>query len=423
MLQAAKDVRAVLSNADQHLVGAEIALEAEGCNVADLYLVGGGAATISIDAIRTITVRRGIDPRDFSLVAFGGAGPAQAGALAEELEIREVVVPVHPGAIDANAHHVKAYYGDDIAEGDVLIMNDSYMQGSHLHDVTAVGPIFFDGELIGFGAARAHWNDIGAIDPGSTMGSTDIYQVGLRLGPTRIVAKGRPIREWFDLLRLNTRLPNASIGDLGAQISAIRIGERWLSQLLERTGTDTYRDVCENIFEQARRMDREAIAAIRDGTWNREGWLDNDGIGEEPVKVVLSLTVEGERLIVDLAGTSGPMAASVNCRACQSVSLLRLAYKTMINPDRAIIGGSFETMTVRIPDGASSTPESPRRANGTSPASASSRASSSPASPKRCPNVRRRPITAIRWWPPSSPPIRGGDSGSRSSPPRAAGAG
>ncbi len=259
-------------------------------------------------------------------------------------------VPLFIGAIDACVHHVKEYYGDDIAEGDVFIMNDSYMQGTHLHDVTAIGPIFHEGDLVGFGAARAHWNDIGAIDPGSTMGSTNIYQEGLRLGPTRIIKQGVPIREWYDHLRLNTRLPDATIGDLGAQIAAIRTGERRLSQLLERIGTDTYRAACHNIFEQARRMDREAIAAIEDGTWSREGYLDNDGVGEEPVKVALSLTIKGEELLVDLTGTSGPVAGSVNCGAKQTESLLRLAYKTMINPDRAITGGSFETMSVKIPD-------------------------------------------------------------------------
>ena len=259
-------------------------------------------------------------------------------------------VPLFIGAIDVCVHHVKDYYGDDIAQGDVFIMNDSYMQGTHLHDVTAVGPIFFEGELIGFGAARAHWNDIGAIDPGSTMGSTDIYQEGLRIGPTRIITQGKPIREWFDHLKLNTRLPDATIGDLGAQIAAIHTGERRLGQLLGRIGADTYRAACQNIFEQARRMDREAIAAIRDGTWSREGSLDNDGIGEDPVKIALTLTVEGDRLLVDLEGTSGPVTGSVNCGASQTVSLLRLAYKTMINPDRAITGGSFETMSVRIPE-------------------------------------------------------------------------
>ena len=259
-------------------------------------------------------------------------------------------VPLFIGAIDACVHHVMGYYGEDIAEGDIFIMNDSYMQGTHLHDITAVGPIFHEGELIGFGAARAHWNDIGAIDPGSTMESTNIYQEGLRLGPTRIVSRGAPIREWYDHLRLNTRMPDASIGDLGAQIAAIRTGERRLSQLLGRIGAETYRASCQDIFGQARRLDREAISAIADGTWSREGYLDDDGFGDEPIRVALKLTIEGDRLTVDLTGSSGPVPGSVNCGAKQTESLLRLAYKTMINPDRAITGGSFETMTVKIPD-------------------------------------------------------------------------
>ena len=259
-------------------------------------------------------------------------------------------VPLFIGAIDACVDHVVDYYGKDIAKGDIFIMNDSYMQGTHLHDITAIGPIFHEDELIGFGAARAHWNDIGAIDPGSTMESTNIYQEGLRLGPTRIVSRGKPIREWYDHLRLNTRFPDASIGDLGAQIAAIRTGERRLSQLLQRIGPETYRASCQDIFEQARRMDREAISAIRDGSWYREGYLDDDGIGSEPVKVALRLTIDGDALTVDLSGSSGPVPGSVNCGARQTESLLRLAYKTMINPERAITGGSFETMTVKIPE-------------------------------------------------------------------------
>ena len=259
-------------------------------------------------------------------------------------------VPLFIGAIDVCVDHVRDYYGDDICEGDIFVMNDSYMQGTHLHDITAIGPIFFHGELVGFGAARAHWNDIGAMDPGSVMGSMNIFQEGLRLGPTRIVSRGEPIREWYDHFRLNTRFKDATIGDLGAQIAAIRTGERRLAQLLDRIGTETYRAACHDIFEQARRLDRAAIAAIKDGTWSREGHLDDDGVGKDPIRVALTLTVRGEEVIVDLTGTSGPVPGSVNCGASQTESLLRLAYKTMINPDRAITGGSFETMTVVLPE-------------------------------------------------------------------------
>ncbi len=259
-------------------------------------------------------------------------------------------VPLFIGAIDACVHIVKEYYRDDINEGDIFIMNDSYMQGTHLHDVTAVGPIFHQDELVGFGAARAHWGDIGAMDPGSVMGSTNIYQEGIRLGPTRIITRGKEIREWFDHLRLNTRLEDATIGDLSAQIAAIRTGERRLAQLLNRIGTSVYRNACQNIFKQSRQMDREAIAAIPDGTWSRQGYLDDDGVGTDPVKVCLTLTISGEQLKVDLTGTSGPVPGSINCGIKQTESLLRLAYKTMINPERAITGGSFETMEFHVPD-------------------------------------------------------------------------
>ncbi|MCY4542513.1 MAG: hydantoinase B/oxoprolinase family protein [Rhodobacteraceae bacterium] len=259
-------------------------------------------------------------------------------------------VPLFIGAIDACVHHVMDYYGEDIRPGDVFIMNDSYLQGTHLHDVTAIGPIFHGERLVGFGAARAHWSDIGAIDPGSTMGSTSIYHEGLRLGPTRIISAGKPIREWYDHLRLNTRLPKCSIGDLNAQIAAIKTGQRRLGQLLDRIGPDVYDAACQNIFEQARELDRKAIAELNEGTFYREGCLDDDGFGDEPIKVAVTLTIKGEEMVIDLAGTSGPVAGSVNCGAVQTVSLLRLAYKSMINPDRAITGGSFETMKVKIPD-------------------------------------------------------------------------
>jgi N-methylhydantoinase B len=259
-------------------------------------------------------------------------------------------VPLFVGAIDACVKLVLERYGEDIHPGDIFILNDSYLQGTHLHDVTAVGPLFHKGELVGFGAARAHWQDIGAIDPGSTMGSTSIFHEGLRLGPTRIVSKFKRIPEWYDLLTRNTRLKDMTIGDLNAQITSIRTGERRLSQILDRIGAETYRAACANIFEQARLLDREAIGKLKDGSYYREGYLDDDGVTTDPVKVALRLTIEGERMIIDLDGSSGPVQGSINCGAVQTASLLRLAYKTMINPDRAITGGSFSTMEVRIPD-------------------------------------------------------------------------
>lgn len=259
-------------------------------------------------------------------------------------------VPLFVGAIDACVHLVLEKYGDDIGPGDIFLMNDSYLQGTHLMDFTAVGPLFHDGKLVGFGAARAHWSDVGAMDPGVPMGSSSIFQEGWRLGPTRVCKNFEELPDWIDLIQRNTRMKAAILGDFRAQISAIRTGERRLGQLLDRIGQDSYRASCLNIFEQARALDRAAIGALQDGTWSREGVIDNDGQSDDPVKVKLTLTIAGEDMIIDMEGSSPPVAGSINCGAVQTESLLRLAYKTMISPERAITGGSFSTMHVKIPD-------------------------------------------------------------------------
>lgn len=259
-------------------------------------------------------------------------------------------VPIFIGNIDVCVKAAIERYGNDLAPGDVVAMNDPYLQGTHTHDVTVIGPIFHRRELVGFAASRAHWQDMGGIDAGTTMGSTSIYHEGLRFGPTRIVRKYEPIREWFDLLRRANRLKDAMIGDLNAQITAIRTGERRLAQMLDRVGSDVFDSAVANIFRQTAALDRAAIAAIPDGTYAAEGTLDNDGVTEDAILVKVTVTIKDDRMVVDLAGSSGPVKGALNCGAAQTVSMIRLAYKAMISPERAITGGSFPTLEVKIPE-------------------------------------------------------------------------
>jgi N-methylhydantoinase B len=216
--------------------------------------------------------------------------------------------------------------------------------------MTVIGPIFHRGKLAGFAASRAHWQDIGAIDAGTTMGSTSIFHEGIRIGPTRIVRRYEPIREWFDILRLNNRMKDIMTGDLNAQIAAIRTGERRLQQMLDRVGMDVFESAVANIYRQSEELDRRAIAAIPDGTYSAEGALDNDGVTDDPIPVRVTVTISGDRMIVDLAGSSKPVRGALNCGSAQTISMVRLAYKAMISPSRAITGGSFPTLEVKIPD-------------------------------------------------------------------------
>lgn len=260
-------------------------------------------------------------------------------------------VPIFIGNMEICIKHVIESHGyDRFKPGDVIILNDPYLQGTHLHDVTAFGPLFYAGELVGFASTRAHWQDIGAIDPGTTMGSTSIYQEGIRLGPTWVVEAYELREEWIDLLRRNVRMKDFMVGDLNAQIAAIRTGERRFNQLLDRIGREAFEGAKANIFKQSDALDRQAIAALPDGVYAAEGYMDDDGTGFGPIKVCAKMTIAGERMIVDLHGTSGPVPGSLNCGKAQTISMVRLAYKTLINPNLAITGGSFPTLEIVVPE-------------------------------------------------------------------------
>lgn len=260
-------------------------------------------------------------------------------------------VPIFVGNLELCVKLVLDQRGSEAIEpGDVIAMNDSYIQGSHLHDMTVLGPIFYGDELVGFAATRAHWLDTGAIDPGTTMGSTEIYHEGLRLGPTRIFHGYQPDPEWLDVLSRNSRFSDAVIGDLNAQVAAIRTGEKRFRQLLDRIGIDVFESAKEQIFAQSDQLDREAISALADGVYEAHGTMDDDGTGVGPIPVHVTMTIEGDHMTIDLDGTSGPVRGAMNCGAPQTISMIRLAYKTQINPHLAITGGSFPTLEVKIPD-------------------------------------------------------------------------
>jgi N-methylhydantoinase B len=240
---------------------------------------------------------------------------------------------------------------DTFAPGDVFHMNDSYMTGTHLNDATIFGPIFWQDRLVGFSATRAHWLDVGAKDPGGPMDSHEIYQEGMRFGPTRIYAGGEPREDIIDILRRNGRFGYSLVGDMNAQVAACRTGEARFQAILDRFGYETYVAARDEIYRQSEELERAAVAALPDGTYRAEGFLDDDGLGHGPIPVHVRLDVEGDRMTIDLDG-SAPMAQGpVNCGFAQTVSACRVAFKLLINPERPVDGGTFKTLDVKAPEG------------------------------------------------------------------------
>ena len=261
-------------------------------------------------------------------------------------------LPLFLGNLEICVKLAAELYGwDAFKPGDVFYMNDSYMTGTHLNDVTIFGPIFWNNRLVGFSATRAHWLDVGGKDPGGPMDSNSIFQEGMRWGPTRIYDAGEPREDIIDLLRRNGRFGYSLVGDMNAQVAACRTGEARFQAILDRFGYDTYVAARQEIYRQSEELERRAVAAIPDGTYRAEGTLDDDGLGHGPIPVHVRIDVAGDSMTIDLEGSAPMHEGPVNCGFAQTISACRVAFKLLINPDRPVDGGTFKTLEVKAPEG------------------------------------------------------------------------
>ncbi|MEQ8514184.1 MAG: hydantoinase B/oxoprolinase family protein [Chromatocurvus sp.] len=260
-------------------------------------------------------------------------------------------LPLFLGNLEICVKIMAERYGwDYFREGDVYYMNDSYMTGTHLNDSTIIMPIFWRGERVGFAASRAHWLDVGAKDPGTPVDSHEIYQEGTRWGPTRLYDGGTPRDDVIELLRLNSRFGDATIGDLNAQIAAGRTGENRLQSLFDRFGAETIRAARDEIYKQTEAREREEISRLPDGEYSAEGTIDSDGLGNGPLTVRLRVSIHGDGMTVDLAGSADQAAGPVNCGLTQTVAAARVAYKLLICSGESPNGGSFRALDVQAPE-------------------------------------------------------------------------
>lgn len=257
-------------------------------------------------------------------------------------------LPIFLGNLEVCTRETERRHGPGVwQDGDVWALNDSYIGGTHLNDVTVYAPIFVAGEPAGFAASRAHWIDVGSKDPGGSMDSTSIFQEGLRLGPVKVHSRGEPCPDLHEVIAGNVRFPHATLGDLRAQISCATTGRRRLEEIVTRWGPATVAAARDEIFAQTERLERAAIAAIPDGVYRATGHLDNDGIDlDTPLHVTVTITIDGDTVHVDLTDCADQATGPVNCGAAQAVAAVRVGYKLLVSPDVPLNGGSFKPLTV-----------------------------------------------------------------------------
>lgn len=272
-----------------------------------------------------------------------------------------VGVPMFLGNLEVTIKSTTEYIGgtEYYNEGDVYVINDSYMTGAHLNDMTFLSPIFCDGKLCGFTANRAHWLDIGSKDPGYPLDSTEIFQEGLRIPPMKIMDKGVLRKDLADMICRNTRFYRSAMGDMNAQIAACKTGEKRFIEIVKRFGYETVRESVHDIFLQSEIMEKSVVSEFKNGVYKASGYLDNDGTVMSPILVNLTITIEDGDMTVDLEGSSPSAKGSTNCGFAQTISATRMAYKMIVSPDAPVNGGCFRHLKIKAPKKSIFTAEEP----------------------------------------------------------------
>jgi N-methylhydantoinase B len=242
-------------------------------------------------------------------------------------------------------------WGHDLARGDLIMLNDPYRGGTHLNDVTMLWPVFLDEALFIFPAVREHWTDVGGPNPGSMSGlARTIFQEGLRIPPIKVIERGRENRSALDLMFTNMRLPDQRRGDFYAALGACRTAEARIRRLVDRYGKDVVLACLGQHLDRSERRMREAIAALPDGDYCYEDYLETfDGDRLEPAIMRLKLTIAGDELTADFSGSSPQMAAAVNSSLAVTAAGVFSVVKAVLDPVGLINAGAFRPVTVLGP--------------------------------------------------------------------------
>lgn len=230
--------------------------------------------------------------------------------------------------------------------GDVYIVNDPYLGGTHLMDVRFARPFYRNGEIFCWLSNTGHWPDTGGAVPGGFSASaTAVEQEGLRLPPVKLFKQGVMDQEIYAIICSNIRVADQRIGDVKAQAAALQVGADRLEALLDRYGDDVVRAAIAELRIRAAAQMRSLIGEIADGTYRSVAWIDSDGVVNEPLAIRLTVTKTEGHLRFDFAESSPPCLGPMNSVRATTLSSVYLAMRHIF-PEVPISAGAFEPLDI-----------------------------------------------------------------------------
>ena len=280
---------------------------------------------------------------DFSTALFLADG---------QLIAQGTCLPFHLGAMPFAVRSVTRAYKDRILPGDLYITNDPYDGSTHLPDIVLVKPIFHEDRLFGFSVALAHMTDIGGRIPGGNASdSTEIYQEGLRIPPSRLWRQGEPDESMFRLIERNVRVPDKVLGDIRSLIAACVVGEREMIKLAVRYGANQFEQYCRDLLDYTERFTRAEIAKLPKGTWHFVDHLDGDGVDPDPIRIEASVTIREDNMTIDLTGSSPQVRGAINCVYPFTLSTALACVRSIVDLSIPNNAGYFRPIEVIAPEG------------------------------------------------------------------------
>lgn len=282
--------------------------------------------------------------RDYSCAVFNDAGEVLA--MGDHM-------PVHLGSMPMSV--AAAIAALDLAPGDVALLNDPYAGGTHLPDLTMVMPVYVTAAggraPMFYVANRAHHADVGGAQAGSMGLAREIFQEGIRIPPVKIFERGRIVRDVLQLILSNVRTAEEREGDLTAQISSARIGERRLMEMVTKYGRAEVERYGQHLLEYSARMMASALAEIPDGAYRGQDFLDSDGISDQPIRIAVTIRKRGRSAEVDFTGSSPQCAGSVNAVEAITYSAVFYVFRCLVSEQVPATSGLMRPIRVIAPVG------------------------------------------------------------------------
>jgi N-methylhydantoinase B/oxoprolinase/acetone carboxylase alpha subunit len=296
------------------------------------------------------------------IVKEGLDASASLFTIAGETLAQAIAVPIHLATlIPCVAAFLREFPLATMRDGDIYIMNDPYLGGTHLPDIALVAPVFHQGKVIALAGTMTHHQDVGGMSPGSIpTNATEVFQEGVRIPPLKYRDAGVFNDTLIRMLRQNVRIPDTLIGDLNAQVAACNVGARRLDALATRTGVDTLLAIFDELLDRSETMTRDALSAIAPGTWRYHDFLDNDGLElDRRIRIEVAVRIADSHMHVDFTGTSAQVRGPFNCVPSGSQAAAYYALRAITAASIPTNGGCFRCVSLELPYGSLVNPREP----------------------------------------------------------------